>query len=148
MQTRKLKRKTKAKAKAKAKRLRLPRLLLQAYAMVAILLVPWALWLSYSLPVDHMDYRWNLAWSIFDLGMLVSMGATAYFGMRKSGWIVMAATSTGTFLVIDAWFDCVTAKNAWEHLLSISSAAFIELPLGLLAFWLAYRAGKQFLVVK
>lgn len=136
------------KSKSRAKRLRLPHALLLAFAAVAIFLVPWSLWLSYSLPIDHLDHRWNLAWSIFDLGMLVAMGLTAYLGARKSGWVVVFASITGTFLLIDAWFDCVTAKDAWEHLLSISSATFIELPLSFLAFWIAYRAGKQYFSVK
>ncbi len=134
----------KTKTKSKIKRLRLPRRLLQAFAIVAILMVPWSLWLSYSLPIDHMDHQWNLVWSIFDAVMLGSMALTAYFGIKKSGWVIVWASVTGTFLLIDAWFDCVTAKDSWEHFVSISSAAFIEIPLGLLAFWIAYRAGKQF----
>ncbi len=110
---------------------------------MALALVPWTLWLSYSLPIDHLDHRWNLAWSGFDVGLLLSLALTAYFGLRKSGWVTVTASIAGTLLVIDAWFDCVTAKDSWEHLLSISSATFIELPLALLAFWIAYRAGKQ-----
>lgn len=137
--------KTKSKVKSRVKRLRLPRRPMQIFAIIAIFLVPWSLWLSYSLPIDHTDHRWNLVWSIFDVGMLGSMAMTAYLGMKKSGWVVIWASITGTFLLVDAWFDCITAKDAWEHLTSISSATFIEIPLGLLAFWIAYRAGKQFI---
>jgi hypothetical protein len=133
-----------SKPKGKSKSFFVPNIALRVFALLAILLVPWSIWISYSLPINHIDNEWNLAWSVFDIGLLVSMGATAYFGMRKSGWVVMAATATGTLLLIDAWFDCVTSKNAWEQLLSVSSAAFLELPLGILAFWIAYKTSKQF----
>jgi hypothetical protein len=69
---------------------------------------------------------------------------TAYFGYKKSGWVVVAASISGTFLLVDAWFDCVTAMDAWEHFISVSMAAFVEIPMGLIAYWIAYRVGKHF----
>jgi hypothetical protein len=140
--------KRKVRKSFRIKRVRLPRKLLQAFAVVAIILVPWTAWLSYSLPSDHLDQRWNLAWTGFDIALLVSLAMTAYLGLRKSGWVTVTATMAGTLLIVDAWFDCLTAKDAWEHLLSLEAAIFIEIPLALLAFWIAYRAGKQFFSAK
>ncbi|HSW79966.1 MAG TPA: hypothetical protein VLG47_04275 [Candidatus Saccharimonadales bacterium] len=134
----------KTNGKSKVRRVRLPHIMLAAFALVAIALVPWSLWLSYSLPIDHMDHRWNLVWSVFDIAMLASVAMTAYLGYKKSGWVVVAASISGTLLLVDAWFDCVTAMGAWEHFISVTAAAFVEIPLGLLAYWIAYRAGKQY----
>jgi hypothetical protein len=114
-----------------------------AFAVAALLLVPWTAWLAGTLPSDHLDRRWDVAWTGFDVGLLFSLGATAYFGLRKSGWVIIAATIAGSFLLIDAWFDCLTAKTSWEYLTSLTSAICIELPLAALAFWSAYRTGKQ-----
>lgn len=134
----------KTKNKNIVRRVRLPHIILTVFALVAIALVPWSLWLSYSLPIDHTDHRWNLVWSGFDIAMLAAIAMTAYLGCKKSGWIVVAASISGTLLLVDAWFDCVTAMDAWEHFLSVSATAFIEIPLGLIAFWIAYRVGKQY----
>lgn len=122
----------------------LPRSILAFFAIAALILVPWTIFLAQSLPTHHMDRRWNLVWSGFDIGLLLSLGLTAYWGLRKSGWVVAAASVAGAFLLIDAWFDCVTAKQGWEYGVSLSLAAFAEIPMAVLSFWIAYRAGKHY----
>ena len=120
------------------------RFLLALFAVAALALVPWAVWLSLALPAGHLDRRWNVAWSGFDFGMVSAFCLTAYWGWRKSGWVVVAAAAAGTFLLVDAWFDCLTAAQGNEYLLSIALAICAELPLSVLAFWIAYRAGRHY----
>lgn len=123
----------------------LPRGMLKFFAIAAFLLVPWSIILWQSLPPDHLDMRWNLAWSGFDLGLLLSLGLTAFLGLRKSGWVIIPASMAGTLLFMDAWFDCLTAKQGWEYIASLSSASFIEIPMAIMAFWIAYRAGRHYI---
>lgn len=133
--------------RARPKKFREPalyRTMFKGIGVAAILLVPWTIWLSYSLPSDHVDDGWNVAWSGFDIGLLISLALTAYFGLRRSGWVAVAATMAGSLLVVDAWFDSVTAMGGWQRAVSLSSAVAIELPLAFICFWIAYKAGRQF----
>lgn len=123
----------------------LPRGVLIFFAAAAFLLVPWSILLWHSLPTDHLDSHWNLAWSGFDISLVLSLGLTALLGLFRSGWVIVTASMAGTLLLMDAWFDCLTAKQGWESGLSLFSAAFIEVPISLLAFWLAYNAGKHYI---
>lgn len=126
----------------------LPRGLLKFFAVAALLLVPWTILLSQSLPSDHLDRRWNLAWSGFDFSLIASFALTALLGLRKSGWVIVPASMVGTLLLVDIWFDCLTAKQGGEYIASLSSAAFIELPIAFMAFWIAYCAGKHYIKKK
>lgn len=123
----------------------LPRGMLIFFAVSAFMLVPWAILLSQLLPSDHLASRWNLAWSGFDFGLVVILGLTAILGLRSSGWVIIPSSIAGTMLLIDAWFDCLTAKVGKEYLFSLSTAALVEIPMALMAFWMAYRAGRHYL---
>jgi hypothetical protein len=122
----------------------LPHLLLRIFVLASLFLVPWTVFMSQYLPAKHLDHNWNIAWVGFDIGLLTSLLMTYYFGLRRSGWVVATSASAGTFLLIDAWFDCLTAKNGWESLLSLSTAAVFELPLAILAFWVTYHSGHYY----
>lgn len=136
--------KNKRSIKGKNKGAILPPLLLLLFAGAACTLVPWTVWLSLTMPPSHLDRRWNLAWTGFDIGLLFSFALTAYWGWKRKGWAALAAAATGTFLLIDTWFDCVTASQGDEYLTSLLFAAFAELPMALLAFWVAYRVGRRY----
>lgn len=120
----------------------LPRGLLKFFAVAAFLLVPWSIILWQSLPSDHLDRRWNMAWTGFDIALIVSLGLTAFLGLKKSGWVIIPASMAAALLVMDAWFDCLTAKQGWEYIASLSLASFIEIPMAGMAIWIAYCAGR------
>jgi hypothetical protein len=122
--------------------------LFRFFAIAAFFLVPWSIVLWQSLPYDHLANHWNLAWSGFDFGLIVSLGLTAFLGLRKSGWVIIPASSAGILLLIDAWFDCLTAKQGGEYIVSLTTAAYIEIPMAALAFWIAYSAGKHYIKKK
>lgn len=122
----------------------LPQVIVRLFAGAALLLVPWTVWLSYSLPISHLARRWNLAWAGFDCALICALALTAYFAWRKSGWVVLAATATATLLLTDAWFDTLTARPGPEYAVSLVSAVCVEAPLALLSLWVAYRAGRRF----
>lgn len=126
----------------------LPQGMLRFFALAAFLLVPWTVLLSQSLPSDHLAHHWNMAWIGFDCFLILTLAFTAILGLRKSGWVIVPATIACTLLLIDAWFDCLTAKQGWEYLISLSSAAFIEIPMAIMAFWIAYRAGRHYIKKK
>ena len=110
----------------------MPRLL----ALAAIGLVPWTLWLTFSLPSSHVTDDYDLAWVGFDVALAAAFAATAWATLRVSQWLVPLAAVTGTMLVCDAWFDIVTSSGGSDRLEAILEAVFGELPLAALCAYM------------
>ena len=114
----------------------LPRRLAAALGLTAILLVPWTLWLTFTLPTRHLTHHYRLAWVGFDIGLAIAFGATAIAAARLSPWLQALATLTGTMLLCDAWFDVVTAASGDEQTKAILEAVCAEIPLAILCGWI------------
>jgi len=112
---------------------------------LAVVLVPWTLWLTWSLPVEHLARHWRAAWVGYDVALALLLLATGVAGVRRSPRIVVAAAAAGTLLLADAWFDVVTATHGRELAESVLEAIFAEIPLALVCFWIAYDAERFFL---
>ena len=106
-------------------------------AVVGVLLLPWALWLSYSLPSRQVAHHWDLAWAGFDVILSLALLGTAFalFTSRRVGRSLAAAT--GALLLADAWFDVVTASGAGERWVAVALAALAEVPIAIVCFVLA-----------
>ena len=111
-----------------------PRLL----ALAALGLVPWTLWLTFSLPSRHVSQHYDLAWTGFDVALAVAFGATAWSALRHPRWLAPLAAATGTMLLCDAWFDVVTASGGGERIEAVAEAAFAELPLAAICAYVVY----------
>jgi hypothetical protein len=96
---------------------------------VAVFLVPWTLWLTFTLPSRHLTEHYDLAWVGFDIGLATAVAATAWAAVRRLAWLVPLAAVTGTMLVCDAWFDIVTSQGGSEIVEAALEAVFGELPL-------------------
>lgn len=114
------------------------------FGLLALGLLPWALWLTQTLPSRHLSHHWNLAWGGFDLALALAQLATATAALRRSAWLEGAATATGTLLLVDAWFDVLTSGTGAELALALGAALLVEIPLALLSFWIA-RDSERFL---
>ena len=108
-----------------------------ALAAIAVVLVPWTVYLTAKLPADHHVRHWDIAWGGFDVALALGAAATAWACARRPGWIPVPAAITGTLLVCDAWFDVLTAQPGSEFVESLLEAGLVELPLAALCFWLA-----------
>lgn len=113
------------------------------FGAVAVGLLPWALWLSMALPGRHLSEHWDVAWVGFDLMLAGALAATALAAARRSPLLTAAATTAGSLLVVDAWFDVVTASTSRELLDAVVLALLCELPLAGLCFWVA-KDGERF----
>jgi len=109
----------------------LPRLVVGVLSVTALALVPWTLWLTFSLPSKHVTHHYDLAWVGFDVGLLCAFALTAWAAYRRSPLLVPVASATCALLLCDAWFDVVTSTpgERWEAALE---AGLAELPLALL----------------
>jgi hypothetical protein len=123
-------------------RIPVPRWLVAVLGGVAALLVPWILYLTFTLPARHVTVHYDLAWVGFDVGLTVAVAATAWAVLRGSQWLVPFAAVTATMLCCDAWFDITTShtgKELWE---ALAEAGIAELPLAALCGFMVYDAER------
>jgi hypothetical protein len=99
------------------------------FVACTIVLIPWTVLLVIELPDRQVARHWDLAWAGLDAAIAAALLATAITVVRRSVWTPVAATVTGTLLVVDAWFDVVTAAGQSERLVAIAMALVVELPL-------------------
>jgi hypothetical protein len=91
-------------------------------------LLPWTIYLGYSLPSRQVSPHYDAAWAGFDVMLMATLASTGYFALQRSRYLATAATATATLLVVDAWFDVMTSPPS-QHLESVALAVLIELPL-------------------
>jgi hypothetical protein len=113
------------------------------FAVLGLGLLPWALWLGYSLPSRHVAHHWDLAWAGFDVVLASALLGTAFALLTGRPVLGSLAAATGALLLADAWFDVVTAADPNERWLAIAFAVFAEIPLAILCFWLARPATRR-----
>jgi hypothetical protein len=119
----------------------LPRWITGLLFSTAVCLVPWTLWLTFSLPSRHVSQHYDLAWVGFDVGLVCMFLLTARAGYRGSRLLAPFAAATGALLVADAWFDVVTSGPG-ERLEAALEAGLAEVPLALLCAFVVYDVEK------
>jgi hypothetical protein len=120
-----------------------PRWIVPLFAVGALVLVPTVVVLLFTLPSTHRSEHWDVAWGGFDVMLALMLVAVAFTAWRGSAWLEAAAASAATLLVVDAWFDVLTASNGTELVIAIVEAVCVELPLALLCVWLT-RGAERF----
>ena len=108
------------------------------FAVLSLLLIPWIAFLATVLPSRQLSRHYDFAWAGFDGMLLIALAATGYFALRRSRNLSVAATAAGTLLIVDAWFDVLTARRR-QLPVSIAIAIVIELPLAALCWWLSMQ---------
>ena len=103
-------------------------------------LVPWTVWLTFTLPSRHVTHDYDVAWVGFDVLLVAVIAATTWSVISGSRWLVSCATATGTMLVCDAWFDVVTSSGGGQRDRALLEAAFVELPFAVVCAFIVHDA--------
>ena len=119
-------------------RFSLPRWVPPVLMLTAAGLLPWTLWLTFTLPSRHVTEHYDIAWVVFDCALFAAFAATAWSAVKALQWLVPFAAVTGTMLVCDAWFDVMTSIGSGDALEAILEAVFAELPLALVCAFIVY----------
>ena len=110
------------------------------FALSALVLALWSVFLVHSLPSTHAAAHWDIAWAGFDVGLALLLLGVAVSGWRRSPWLEGTATAAAALLVVDAWFDVMTSSTRLELAVAIAEAVLVELPLAGLCYLLARDA--------
>jgi hypothetical protein len=112
-----------------------------AFILCSVVLIPWIVYLGFSLPTRQVSSHYDVAWVGFDVLELIALGATGYFALRRSRYLALASASAATLLVCDAWFDVLTSPRH-QILGAVVLAAVIELPLAGVCAWLSFHTER------
>ena len=110
--------------------------------MEALLLLPWTVWLTVTLPARHVSEHWDAAWVGFDTAEVLALGATVIGIYRRAVWVGVTASVAGTLLLADAWFDVLLSGGDEKLWIAITEALAAELPLATLCFWIAFDLSR------
>ena len=110
------------------------------FAVCSVALVPWVVFLAWSLPHRAVSHHYALAWAGYDVGLAAALASTAVTAVRRSRFVPLAASEAGAMLLADAWFDVVTAAPGRDLAESLVMAVVVELPLAALCAWLAVHS--------
>ncbi|MFF4505437.1 hypothetical protein [Streptomyces sp. NPDC001401] len=102
-------------------------------------LLPWLVVLAKGLPGTAVAAHWNTAWVGLDTLEALGLIATGLLAARGHHLHALTASATATLLVVDAWFDTVTAAPGGDQLSALAMAFGAELPLATVCAVLAVR---------
>jgi len=108
-----------------------------SYSLLALILIPWTINLAYSLPTRTLARHWDIAWVGLDIFLISSLVANVIFAVYRSKFLVVSLITTSTLLMLDAWFDVMSAKAGKPLVLAITEALIFELPLAIISFSVA-----------
>jgi len=111
--------------------------------VAALFMIPWTIFLGYTLPRRYDARHWSLLWIGFDVILCLVLAAFAWLTWKRRQLMLVMAIIAGTLLFCDAWFDVITSWGNRDHWLTVFTALFAELPLSAFMFWLAYRAIRR-----
>ncbi|MFE6780075.1 hypothetical protein [Streptomyces sp. NPDC057702] len=100
-----------------------------------VALVPWLAVLWITLPDSYSARHWRVAWVGFDALEIAALLTSAVLVRRGGNRAPLALIATAVLLLVDAWFDVMTAGR--DVALSVTLACALELPV---ATWCAVAA--------
>ncbi|MFJ8942827.1 hypothetical protein ACIRG4_05990 [Streptomyces sp. NPDC102395] len=100
-------------------------------------LVPWLAVLWTTLPDAYSAQHWRVAWVGFDALEIAGLLTSAVLVRRSDRRAPLASIATAVLLLVDAWFDVVTAGR--DVVFSLVLACTLELPLAALCAVAALR---------
>jgi len=114
-----------------------------AYMVMGLALIPWTVYLAVSLPKRQVDTHYRGAWVGFDLLLVVAIVLTAYYAFRMDDRVQLPAMATATLLLVDAWFDVMTAGSRTATLEALLMALVVEIPAALFSLFVARQVNRH-----
>ena len=94
----------------------------------AVVLLPWIAYLTATLPATTNVGAWRVAWVGYDIGLVIVLGGVAWLAYRRRQLVTIGLSVAATLVAVDVWFDVTLSWNTSGHLMSLLTAALVELP--------------------
>lgn len=94
-----------------------------------VALLPWLVVLATGLPGRTLAGHWSLAWVGLDAAEALGLIVTGLLATRRDHRLGPIAAATATLLLVDAWFDTLTASSGGDLVAALLMASCAELPL-------------------
>jgi hypothetical protein len=107
--------------------------------LIAAGMVPWTIFLGFSLPPKYDAGHWVLLWTGFDVALICVLSYAAWAAWFRRQVIATTAVVAGTLLLRDAWFDIITSLGHRDQWVTLLTGFGGELPLAVFFFWLYRR---------
>ena len=99
----------------------------------------WAFVLCVTLPARTTAQHWSAVWAGLDAMEALGFVATGVLLLRRGRHRCTAAAATSALLVVDVWFDTMTAAPGAGLALALLMAGGLELPLAGVCAAIAWR---------
>lgn len=119
-----------------------PRWVGPLFVVLAVATVPWVELLWATLPSRAVSEHYRLAWVGFDLLLVAALARTGWVAWHGGDHVELPAVAAATLLVVDAWFDVLTATGKGDVVNAVLLALLVELPLAGLCIWIAANAER------
>ncbi|MFE3150817.1 MULTISPECIES: hypothetical protein [unclassified Streptomyces] len=106
-------------------------------------LLPWLVVLADSLPGTATASNWSTAWIGLDTLESLGLISTGLLAVRGNHLHTLTAAATATLLMVDAWFDTMTAAPGADQVSALAMAFGAELPLAVVCVVLVVRGSAR-----
>jgi hypothetical protein len=103
---------------------------------LALVLIPWIVWLFLTLPQRALASHWDVGRAAFAAVLALALAASALALFRRWASAEVLVAMAAAVLLRDAWFNVVTAGGRHEAI-AIALAAGLEMPMAALCLWVA-----------
>ncbi|MFF9178494.1 hypothetical protein [Streptomyces sp. NPDC014793] len=105
---------------------------------LGLAMIPWVVRLHTELPATAHAAHWAWTWTGLDILEGLGLIATGQLLRRGDARASLTAAATSALLVVDAWFDTMTAAGGQDLLTAVAMALGAELPLAAVCAYLAW----------
>ena len=102
-------------------------------------MIPWIVFLGFTLPQRYDARQWQLVWIGFDVFEVVVLAHVAWSAWFRRQLTLVSTIVAATLLFSDAWFDVITSIGNRDEWVTLATALVGELPLGFFFIWIARR---------
>ncbi|MFE5591940.1 hypothetical protein [Streptomyces sp. NPDC056549] len=107
--------------------------------VLGLAMIPWLVFLHTGLPATAQDSQWAWTWTGLDGFEALGLLSTGLLLRRGDYRACLTSAATSALLLVDAWFDTMTAAPGSDFKLAVLMAVFAELPLAVACAVLATR---------
>jgi hypothetical protein len=106
---------------------------------LGVLTLPWVAGLAVELPSRSEAAHYDVSWAGFDVLLCLLLLRTGWSALHDLEHVEVTAAMTGSLLIVDAWFDVMSAPDTRQFLVALAMAGCVELPLAAFCLWIAGR---------